>query len=286
MITGTRTPGSGTGAPGTRPETSAEIVLNDVRHEYPNGVVALRGVSLRIGRGETVAIVGENGAGKTTLVKHLNGLLKPTSGSVTVDGIDTRGRTVASLARLVGFVFQNPDDQLFQSQVAREVAFGPRNLGHAPDKVEQLVRWAVEQVEIADLLSRHPYDLGLAQRKLVAIASVVAMDTPYVVLDEPTTGQDYPGTEKLGRLVARLASAGKTVMAITHDMEFAAEHFGRIIVMAQGRVILDSTPREVFSRPRDLERAAVEPPQLARLGQLLGLDECILNEEDLLRGLL
>ncbi|MGE5584709.1 MAG: energy-coupling factor ABC transporter ATP-binding protein [Bacillota bacterium] len=249
------------------------IVLDNVRYEYPNGVVALRGVSLTMGKGETVALVGENGAGKTTLAKHLNGLLKPTSGSVTVDGIDTRGRTAASLARLVGFVFQNPDDQLFQNQVSREVAFGPRNLGYAADRVEKLVRWAVEQVEIADLLARHPYDLGLAQRKLVAIASVVAMDTPYIVLDEPTTGQDYPGTEKLGRLVARLGSAGKTVMAITHDMEFAAEHFARIIVMAQGQVILDGSPREVFSHPSDLERASVEPPQLARLGQLMGLGE-------------
>ncbi|MDI7248309.1 MAG: ATP-binding cassette domain-containing protein [Bacillota bacterium] len=265
--------------------TQVGIVLDNVRYEYPNGVVALRGVSITMGKGETVAIVGENGAGKTTLAKHLNGLLKPTSGSVTVDGIDTRGRTAASLARLVGFVFQNPDDQLFQNQVSREVAFGPRNLGYAADRVEKLVRWAVEQVEITDLLARHPYDLGLAQRKLVAIASVVAMDTPYIVLDEPTTGQDYPGTEKLGRLVARLGSAGKTVMAITHDMEFAAEHFARIIVMAQGQVILDGSPREVFSHPSGLERASVEPPQLARLGQLMGLGECILNEEDLLRSL-
>ncbi|MGE5593126.1 MAG: energy-coupling factor ABC transporter ATP-binding protein [Betaproteobacteria bacterium] len=265
-------------------EAAAGIVLDDVRFEYPGGVEALRGVSLRIGRRETVAIVGENGAGKTTLVKHLNGLLKPTSGSVTVDGVDTRTTTVASMARLVGFVFQNPDDQLFQNQVAREVAFGPRNLGYPSERVEDLVKWAVEQVEISDLLPRHPYDLGLAQRKLVAIASVVAMDTPYIVLDEPTTGQDHPGTEKLGRLVARLTGAGKTVIAITHDMEFASSHFARIIVMAQGQVILDGAPHEVFSRPADLEKAAVEAPQIARLGELLGLDECVLNEEDFLRA--
>lgn len=265
-------------------EAARGIVLDDVRFEYPGGVAALRGVSLKIGRGETVAIVGENGAGKTTLVKHLNGLLKPTSGSVTVDGVDTRTKTVASLARLVGFVFQNPDDQLFQNQVAREVAFGPRNLAYPGERIEELVKWAVEQVEISDLLPRHPYDLGLAQRKLVAIASVVAMDTPYIVLDEPTTGQDHPGTEKLGRLVARLAAAGKTVIAITHDMEFASSHFARIIVMAQGQVIIDGTPYEVFSRPADLEKAAVEAPQIARLGELLGLDERVLNEEDFLRS--
>lgn len=267
-----------------RTDTGKCIVLDDVHFEYPGGVVALRGVSLKIGRGETVAIVGENGAGKTTLVKHLNGLLKPSSGSVTVDGIDTRSKTVASMARLVGFVFQNPDDQLFQNQVAREVAFGPRNLGYPTERVEELVKWAVEQVEISDLLPRHPYDLGLAQRKLVAIASIVAMDTPYIVLDEPTTGQDHPGTEKLGRLVARLGGAGKTVIAITHDMEFAAAHFARIIVMADGKVILDGTPREVFSRPAVLERAAVEPPQITRLGQLLELGECVLDEGEFLQA--
>lgn len=261
------------------------IILESVRYEYLGGVVALRGVSLRIGRGETIAIVGENGAGKTTLAKHLNGLLKPTSGLVSVDGIDTRGRTVASLASLVGFVFQNPDDQLFQNQVFKEVAFGPRNLGYPADRIRELVKWAVAQVEIEDLVLRHPYDLGLAQRKLVAIASAVAMDTPYVILDEPTTGQDYPGTQKLGRLVERLASSGKTVISITHDMEFASEHFARVIVLAGGQVIMDGVPQEVFSRPRELERASVEPPQVARLGQMLGLNHCVLTEDALLKAL-
>lgn len=261
------------------------IVLDSVHYEYPGGVVALRGVSLAIGRGETVAIIGENGAGKTTLAKHLNGLLKPTAGLVTVDGLDTRERTVAGLAGLVGFVFQNPDDQLFQNRVSKELAFGPRNLGHAIGKVEELVSWAASQVEIEDLLSRHPYDLGLAQRNLVAIASVVAMDTPYVILDEPTTGQDYPGTRKLGRLVGKLASSGKTVISITHDMEFAAEHFARITVLAEGQVIMDGAPHEVFSRPRELESASVEPPQMARLGQMLGFDGCVLSEDELFRAL-
>ncbi|NLG80152.1 MAG: ABC transporter ATP-binding protein [Firmicutes bacterium] len=264
---------------------TAGIILEDVCYEYPGGVAALKGISLRISQNETVAIIGENGAGKTTLAKHLNGLLKPTSGRVFVDGVDTRGRTCAAMARLVGFVFQNPDDQLFQNQVFKEIAFGPRNLGYPADKVERLVKWAAGLVGIEGLLERHPFDLALAQRKLVAIASVVAMDTPYVILDEPTTGQDYPGTQKLATLVAKLHAAGKTVIAITHDMEFAAAHFARVIALAGGRVILDGTPNEVFSRPDELAMASVEPPQMARLGQRLGLEECVLDQEALLRAL-
>ncbi len=270
-----------TEAPGTVPG----IVLEDVCYEYPGGVAALRGISLRISRNETAAMIGENGAGKTTLAKHLNGLLEPTSGRVTVDGVDTRGHTVASMARLVGFVFQNPDDQLFQGQVFKEIAFGPRNLGYPGDEVERLVRWAAGLVGIENLLDRHPFDLGLAERKLVAIASVVAMDTPHVILDEPTTGQDYPGTQKLARLVEKLAAAGKTVIAITHDMEFAAAHFARAIALASGQVIVDGPPKEVFSRAEELQRASVEPPQVARLGRMLGLQECVLEQEALFRAL-
>ncbi len=246
-----------------------DIVLDALTHTYAGGVAALAAVSLTVRAGEAVAIVGQNGAGKTTLVKHLNGLLRPTSGSVQVGPFDTRMRSVAQLAAQIGYVFQNPDDQLFQPTVAREVAFGPRNLRWPAERAAAATAAALEAAGLSAVAERHPYDLAPSERKRVALAAVLAMETPILVLDEPTTGQDYTGVARIGAIVDDLTAHGRTLITVTHDLDFCAEHFARVIVMGQGRVLLDGPAREVLAQAEVLAQTDVEPPQLLRLSAQL-----------------
>jgi energy-coupling factor transport system ATP-binding protein len=263
------------------------IEVHGLVHRYPGGVEAVRGVNLAIAPGESVAIVGQNGSGKTTLVKHFNGLLRADEGSVTVGGQALGRRRVSDLAGQVGFVFQNPDDQLFQSRVDREVGFGPRNLRRSSVEVERAVQSALELVGLTDDRATNPYDLGLSVRKLVALASVLAMEPGVLVLDEPTTGQDGPGVERVGAIVDSWSATGRSVIAITHDMEFAARHFRRVVVMRHGEVVLDDAPSEVFA-PANVELLAstgIRPPTAARVAALLGLDLVPADADELLAAL-
>lgn len=260
-----------------------DIQIESLSFTYPSGVTALRDVSLSIAAAEAVAIVGQNGAGKTTLVKHINGLLKPAAGSVRVGQWDTREHSVAQLAARVGYVFQNPDDQLFQRTVRAEVMFGPRNLGWAMDRVAAQAEAALATVGLSDAAGRHPYDLSPGQRRFAALAAVLAMDTPIIVLDEPTTGQDYASAELIGRIADDLRAQGKTVITITHDIDFCAEHFERVVVMAEGRALLDGPSRAVLAQTEVLALTYVDPPQLARLAGRLGLEPVPLNVEEFIR---
>jgi energy-coupling factor transport system ATP-binding protein len=261
------------------------ISFRDVSFSYPSGVEAVRGVSLEIADGEAVAIIGENGAGKTTLVRHINGLLRPTRGEVQVGDWDTCSHTVAALARRAGYVFQNPDDQLFERTVRAEVAFGPRNLGCVAGEIAARVADALARVGLADMGNVHPYDLHPSQRKLVALAAALAMRTPILILDEPTTGQDTPGVARLSEIVAALKAEGTTLITITHDIDFCAEHFERVIVMAQGRVLADGPAADVLAQPAPLAEAEVDPPQLMRLAAALGLNAAPLTVEDFVDAL-
>lgn len=260
------------------------IQIEDLYFTYPSGVEALSGVSLTIEPGEQVAIVGQNGAGKTTLVKHLNGLLRPTRGAVRIGDWLTDEHSVAQLARRVGYVFQNPDDQLFKGDVRGEITFGPTNLGFAPDRVETLVRNALALLELTDKAGTNPYDLTPTWRKRVAIAAVVAMDTPIIVLDEPTTGQDYRHIQYLSEVIGSLRERQKTVIAISHDIDFVAENFDRIVVMGQGRVLLDGRAEEVFLQEETLSSTYIQPPQIARLGSRLGLAEVVCTVDGFLNA--
>jgi energy-coupling factor transport system ATP-binding protein len=262
-------------------ESSKELVFEDVHYDYPTGVSAIRGVSLSLDEG-CVCIVGQNGAGKTTFAKHLNGLLRPTRGRVLVRGKDTREYRVAELAREVGLAFQNPDDQLFRSTVEEEVRFGPDNVGAGPEEAKRMVAFAMDLMGLEAVPEKKPHDLGVPERKRVATASVIAMNTPVVVLDEPTGGQDAEGIELLGQLVGQLVQQGKLVVVVTHDVNFAARHADRVIALYRGRVLLDDDPRTVFGREETLARTHVEPPAVTRLGNLLGLDETLLSPEELL----
>lgn len=251
------------------------IQIEALHFSYPSGVEALRGVSLAIAPGEQIAIVGQNGAGKTTLVRHLNGLLHPTRGTVRIGDWLTHQTSVAKLATRVGYVFQNPDDQLFKSKVKDEVSFGPSNLGFKPEQVEAQVQEALALLELEDKAEANPYDLTPAWRKRVAIAAVLAMHTPIIILDEPTTGQDYRSAQHLAGLIHYLRERGQTVIAISHDIDFVAENFARIIVMGQGQLLLDGPAETVFAQDELLTRTDVQPPQLTRLASRLELGQIV-----------
>jgi energy-coupling factor transport system ATP-binding protein len=242
-------------------------------HRYPNGIEAVRGVSLSIEPGEAVVILGQNGSGKTTLVKHLNGLLRPASGRVLLDGGPTEGVPVDRLAATIGFVFQNPDEQLFERSVEREVAFGPKNLHRPPDEIAGLVARSLDAVGLTEVRAVNPYDLDLSRRKLVALAGVLAMDPAVLVLDEPTTGQDAAGIERVGTVVRAYRDAGRSVIAITHDIEFAATNFSRVVVMRLGEVVADGPPAAIFAPDhRDLlASTGLVPPPAARIAAAMGL---------------
>jgi energy-coupling factor transport system ATP-binding protein len=250
-----------------------ELAAEGVGFVYPDGTRALRDVSLLIPAGQRVAIIGQNGSGKSTLVRHWNGLLRASEGRVLVGGVEVGRRHVAELARSVGLSFQNPDRQIFAARVSSEVAFGARNLGLRGRALDERVTAALSAVGLTDERAANPYDLSFSQRKLLALASILAMSTPAVILDEPTTGQDLRGRQRVRQIVADLATEGRTVVTITHDMEFAAETFERIVVMREGRVVLDATPNEAFAqRSWPLLRSTnLEPTYPAQVGARLGL---------------
>jgi energy-coupling factor transporter ATP-binding protein EcfA2 len=249
------------------------VEVSDLVFVYPNGVRALDSIDLRIERGERLAIIGQNGSGKSTLVRHFVGLLRATSGEVRVDGQPVGRRHVAELARTVAIAFQNPDRQIFAARVRDEVGFGPRNLGLRGAVLHERVGAALRVVGLDGRGDANPYDLGYSQRKLLALACVVAMDAPLVVLDEPTTGQDARGVRRIEAIMAELAAGGTTVVAISHDMRFVAENAARVVVMRAGRIVDDGPPATVFSEPSwpVLGSTYLEPPLAARVGARLGL---------------
>jgi energy-coupling factor transport system ATP-binding protein len=252
---------------------SVRVVVEDVRFAYPDGTQALDGVSLELTPAVATAIIGQNGSGKSTLVRQLNGLLRPTSGRVTIDGSDIAKRHVADLARSVGLAFQDPDRQIFARSVRTEDAFGPRNLGMRGAELDAAIDEALVATGLDGEGDTNPYDIGYSRRKLLALASILAMRTPVVVLDEPTTGQDAGGVARVEAIVRDVAAAGRVVVAISHDMRFVAETFERVIVMRAGRIVLDGSPAEVFAEPAwpTLASTFLEPPLVARVGARLGL---------------
>jgi energy-coupling factor transporter ATP-binding protein EcfA2 len=248
----------------------AVISLKDVRYAYPGtGAAALDGVSLEIRRGSLVGFVGQNGSGKTTLTKHLNGLLRPTSGRVLVEGLDTAREPVRRLARHVGYVFQNPGHQLFARTVADELAFGPRNLGCTAEEIEDRVAAVAGSLGLTDVLSVHPYRLPFPVRKLVTIAGVLTMRTSVVVLDEPTTGQDHLTSRRIAAVLDGLRDTGTTVVCVTHDMSLLAEASDRLVVLHEGRVAADGTPRDVLSDRVLLATTSLRAPQISELSLAL-----------------
>lgn len=261
------------------------LTLNDVTYRYPNGYKAVDGVSMSFEKGESVAIIGQNGAGKTTTVKLMNGLLKPEKGDVFIDGWNTKDYTTAQISKKVGYVFQNPDDQIFHNDVYSEIAFGPKNQKLPPEAVKENVMKAAERTGLTPVLEENPYNLPYSMRKFVTIASVLAMDTDVIILDEPTAGQDPAALDRLASIIQSLIEEKKLVMTITHDMEFVVNHFERVIVMADRRKIADKSKREVFWDFGILEQSMLKQPHISRLSHSLQLQAPILTIDDMIQCL-
>lgn len=263
----------------------AFMELQNIHFVYPSGHRALEDVSMAFEKGERAAIIGQNGAGKTTVAKLMNGLLKPSSGDVIIDGWNTKQYTTAKISRKVGYVFQNPDDQIFHNSVYQEIAFGPKNLRQSPDEIDRNVKAAADLFGIGSLLRENPYDLPLSVRKFVTAASVVAMNPDVIILDEPTAGQDKRGLDVLSEAIAELSRGSKTILTISHDMEFVAANFDRTIVMAHGNKLADGDTRTIFWREEILREAGIKAPYMSRLGAALGFPAGILDVHDLIRAL-
>ena len=238
--------------------------VRDLHFSYVKGTEILHGLNLSLDHRPT-AIIGQNGAGKTTLVRILKGLLKPDRGELQYQGERLGTKTVAELASHVGYVFQNPDDQIFKYHVLDEVMFGPLNIGMSPAEAETRAHEALQLVGLDEKAGENPYDLELSERKLIAIASVLAMNTDVLILDEPTIAQSWNGREKIREIIQAEAAKGKLVIAILHDMDFVARSFERVIAMAHGEIIADGTPDDVFRNHEALEKAALTAPPLVEL---------------------
>jgi len=258
--------------------------VENLEHTYPAGSRALRGVSLGIKRGEFVALLGHNGSGKTTLAKHLNGLLKPTYGRVYLEGEPVSGRPLNSVARRVGYVFQNPDHQIFSATVRDEVSFAPTNFGFSEAEVEGRVADALEATGLTGYEDLDPFHLTRGERQRVAVAGVLAGAPDVIVLDEPTTGLDLKEQRSIMELLRRLNEEGHTIIIITHTVWVAAEYAHRTVLMSAGSVLADDSTRVVMGLEEPLEKARVRPPQITEIG-LRAFGKVFLSVEEMVECL-
>ena len=259
-----------------------QFCIEKLDFSYLADVPVLKNLNMKLDKRPT-AIIGQNGAGKTTLVKLLKGLLKPVSGSIYFHGEDISGKTVAMLAGNVGYVFQNPDDQIFKYNVMDEILFGPLNIGMDAERAKKEAERALKLTGLTGKEKENPYDLELYERKMTAIASVLAMDTDVLILDEPTIAQDWKGRQIIGGIIRSLSERGKLVIAILHDMDFVAENFERVIIMAHGQVLADGTAKEVFAQEEALKKARLQKPYVMQLCEALGYEKSYLTVEELLK---
>jgi energy-coupling factor transport system ATP-binding protein len=231
----------------------------------------LSDISLSVGPGEFLALVGPNGAGKTTLLKHLNGLMKPSQGSVFVGGLDTRKTKTSQLARSVGFLFQNPDRQILCQTVRAEIEFGLKHCGLPHAEWQERTKEAAERVGLGAELESDPLMLTRSKRQRVALASVLATQPRVLVLDEPTSAQDEAETLRVMGIAQELCAGGKTVILVSHDMRLVSRYASRVIVLVDGRIAADTSPEGLFSRQGLLERARLSKPGLYRMAESLGI---------------
>ncbi|MHC1784336.1 MAG: ABC transporter ATP-binding protein [Anaerolineaceae bacterium] len=246
------------------------IQCRHLEYSYTQEVKALDDVNLEIFEGDMVAIVGQNGSGKTTLAKHFNGLLMPTGGEILVNGLATREQGVFKLGQRVGYVFQNPDHQIFSETVFDEVAFSPRIRKLSEDGVKQRVKEALEAVGLAGCEEQDPFALTKSGRQRVAVAAVLAAKPEVLILDEPTTGLDYAEQRSMMNMVRKLNEQGSTIIFITHHMWVVAEYARRVFVMKDGKVILSGATRDVFSHGDELRDASLRPPHFVEFSNRLG----------------
>lgn len=262
------------------------VEIRNLQHCYGNAEPTLKGISLSIAPGEFVALLGANGAGKSTLTKHLNGLLKPTEGEVWVSGKNTKDFSTAKLARSVGYVFQNPDHQIFESSVDKEMAYGLKNAGLDEVEIKKRVEEALHYTGLERFRQVHPLTLGKGERQILAVASILALEPEILVIDEPTAGLDWTEAQKVMDLVKKLHEQGTTIMMITHDMEWVAEYAERVVVLKQGEILLEGDPKTIFYQSKRLLEASIVPPQMVQLSlrcREMGLQCDWLRGEDLVK---
>jgi energy-coupling factor transport system ATP-binding protein len=262
------------------------IVVKNLIYDYPDGTRALNDINLEIKRGEFIAFIGQNGSGKTTLSKCLNGLFKPTRGEVIVDGLISQKTPIVQMVKRVGYVFQNPDHQLFNNNCWDEIAYGPHNIQLEEEEVKIRVEEAAKVVDLDPYyFDEHPFFLSKGLRQRVAIASILALRPHVIIVDEPTTGQDFKQSIEIMNFLTRLnREEGHTIIIITHDMPIVASFAKRVIVLGMGTILADGTPQEVFSRPDDLARTHIEPPQITQFAQAvseLGFDKGTLSVNEM-----
>jgi energy-coupling factor transport system ATP-binding protein len=257
------------------------IQVEGLTYRYPNGVVALEGVDLTVRQGEFLAVLGQNGSGKTTLVKHFNGLLKPTEGVVKIGGVETVKQGIRRLGQRVGYVFQNPDHQIFSDTVFDEVAFGPKIREMEENEIENRVSEALAAVGLEGRGGEDPFTLTKGERQRVAVASVLAVRPEVLILDEPTTGLDYAEQKRMMELVEHLNEEGSTIIVVTHTMWVVAEYAHRAVVVRDGQVTLRGTVREVFAEEEELREASLRPPHIVSFSN--SLEVPVLSVEEMLR---
>jgi len=245
------------------------VEISELLFQYSSGQCALKGINLTIEAGEFVALIGQNGAGKTTLAKHLNGLLKATSGKVIVDGMNTLLYDTSQLSKTIGYVFQNPDHQIFSVTVEKELEFGLKNAGFKGKKIKERVDQVLAYTGLDRYRNVHPFILGKGERQMIAVASILVLKPKLLVIDEPTTGSDWTGVQTMMALIRKLHAAGTTIIMISHDMDLVAQYASRVIVLKDGGILLDGTPQAVFSNEQMLLDSAIIPPQLCRLSSQL-----------------
>ena len=261
------------------------IEITELEHVYPTGERALSGIELTMAGTEPVAIIGQNGAGKTTLAKHLNGILKPSGGRITIDGVDIGERATCEWAKKIGYAFQNPADQLFLDSVRKEFEFGPREIGMPKEQIEERVVRVAQLVGLQHKLDVHPFDLTPVEKRFCTIGAVVMMDPEAIVFDEPTCGQDLDGNRRLERIISELRDSGKLCITISHDMKFVTANFSRVILMCRGQVLLDGPARSVFAQTDILKQSFVSPPPITRVAQKAGLPDTVFGVDALITAL-
>jgi len=247
------------------------VETKDITYEYPDGTKALEKVNFNVDDGKIVALLGPNGAGKSTLFLHFNGILRPSSGSVFIDGeiVSYEKKDLMRIRQKVGIVFQNPDDQLFAPTVLEDVAFGPMNMGLAKEEVEKRVEEALSRVGMEGFEKKPPHHLSGGQKKRVAIAGILAMKPKIMVLDEPTSGLDPKGASQILRLLYKLNQEGMTIVISTHDVDLVPLYASKVYIISEGKIIKEGTASKVFEDVKTIRGANLRLPRIAHLMEIL-----------------